>query len=50
MYGGTDSIWEWAYDRGSHIGYFDKGLDQANKDGWAVVDMKNDWKVIYPPE
>lgn len=45
----TDSIREWAYDRNSHIGKLDKGLDQAIKDGWTVIDMKNDWKVIYPP-
>jgi len=44
----TDSIREWAYDRDSHIGRLDKGLDQANKDGWTVIDMKNDWNVIYP--
>jgi len=46
----TDSIREWAYDRNSHIGRLDKGLDQANKDGWTVIDMKKDWKVIYPFE
>jgi len=46
----TDSVREWAYDRNSHIGQFDKGLDQAQKDGWTVIDMKNDWKVIYPYE
>ncbi len=46
----TDSIREWAYDRNSHIGKLDKGLDQAIKDGWTVIDMKNDWKVIYPFE
>lgn len=46
----TDSIREWAYDRNSHIGKLDKGLDQANENGWTVVDMKNDWKVIYPFE
>ena len=46
----TDSIREWAYDRASHIGRLDKGLDQANKDGWTVIDMKNDWKVIFPSE
>jgi phosphoserine phosphatase len=44
----TDSIREWAYDRNSSIGRLDKGLDQAKKDGWTVIDMKNDWKVIYP--
>lgn len=46
----TDSIREWAYDRASHIGKLDKGLDQALKDGWTVIDMKNDWKIIYPFE
>jgi phosphoglycolate phosphatase-like HAD superfamily hydrolase len=46
----TDSIREWAYDRDSHIGKFDKGLDQAKADNWTLVDMKNDWKIIYPFE
>ena len=46
----TDSIREWAYDRNSHIGKFDKGLDQALNDGWTVIDMEKDWKVIYPFE
>lgn len=46
----TDADREWAYDRDSHIGKLDKGLDQAIKDGWTVIDMKNDWKVIYPFE
>ncbi len=44
----TDANREWAYDRKSHIGRLDKGLDEANTKGWTVVDMKNDWKVIYP--
>jgi len=44
----TDSVREWAYDRESHIGNLDKGLDEANEKGWTVVDMKNDWKQIYP--
>ncbi len=46
----TDSIREWAYDRESHIGKLDKGLDQANAESWTVVDMEKDWKVIYPFE
>lgn len=46
----TDSIREWAYDRESHIGRLDKGLDEAYKRGWTVIDMKEDWKVIYPFE
>ena len=44
----TDGEREWAYDRESSIGRLDKGLDQAREDGWTVVDMKQDWKVIYP--
>ena len=46
----TDSIREWAYDRKSHIGRLDKGLDEAKEKGWAIINMKEDWKVIYPFE
>ena len=44
----TDAEREWAYDRTSHIGQLARGLDEAPKRGWVVVDMKQDWKVIYP--
>lgn len=44
----TDEQREYAYDRESHIGKLDKALNQAGRDGWTVVDMKTDWKVIYP--
>ncbi len=46
----TDSIREWAYDRNSHIGRLDKGLDEAKEKSWTVIDMKKDWKVVYPFE
>ena len=46
----TDGEREWAYDRESHIGRLDKGLDEAREKGWTVIDMKEDWKVIYPFE
>lgn len=46
----TDADREWAYDRGSHIGGLDKGLDEAAEKGWTVVDMKNDWKSVFPPK
>ncbi len=46
----TDSIREWAYDRNSSIGKLDKGLDEAKENGWTVINMKDDWKVIYPFE
>lgn len=45
----TDAEREFSYGRQSHIGKLDKGLDEAQAKGWTVVDMKNDWKVIYPP-
>ena len=38
---------EWAYDRKSPIGTLDKALDEAQKRGWTVVSMKNDWKRIF---
>ncbi|HVY73253.1 MAG TPA: HAD family hydrolase [Puia sp.] len=44
----TDSAREWKYDRGSPIGKLEKGLDDAGKYGWILVDMKNDWKKIFP--
>jgi hypothetical protein len=28
----------------------DKALDEANTKGWTVVDMKRDWKRIFPFE
>jgi hypothetical protein len=44
----TDAEREWAYDRKSKIGRLDKALDEALTNGWTVVDMRQDWKVIYP--
>ncbi len=46
----TDGDREWAYDRNSAVGRLDKGLGEATGKGWTVIDMKNDWKVIYPFE
>jgi phosphoglycolate phosphatase-like HAD superfamily hydrolase len=46
----TDAKREWAYDRQSHIGKLDQGLDEAQQKGWTIVDMKQDWKIIYPFE
>ena len=43
----TDEKREWSYDKESHIGRLDKALEQAAKNGWSVVDMKQDWKRIY---
>jgi phosphoglycolate phosphatase-like HAD superfamily hydrolase len=44
----TDAKREWAYDRKSSIGHLDKAMDEALKRGWTIVDMKLDWKQIYP--
>lgn len=44
----TDSIREWSYDRASSVGHLEKGLDDAPFYKWLIVDMKNDWKLIYP--
>jgi phosphoglycolate phosphatase-like HAD superfamily hydrolase len=44
----TDADREWAYDRTSHIGQLLRGLDEAPKRGWILVDMRQDWKTIYP--
>jgi len=44
----TDADREWDYDRKSSIGRLDKALDEAKAKGWTVVDMKNDWKTIFP--
>jgi hypothetical protein len=43
----TDAEREWAYDRESHIGRLDKALDEAARQGWIVVDMKQDWERVY---
>jgi phosphoserine phosphatase len=43
-----DAKREWAYDRQSHIGRLDKGLDEANAKGWTIVSMKADWKRVFP--
>ena len=46
----TDDQREYAYDSDSHVGKLDKALEEAAKHNWTVVDMKKDWKVIYPFE
>jgi len=45
----TDAEREYAYDRDSTFGRLDKALDAAPDKGWVVVNMKNDWKKIFPP-
>jgi hypothetical protein len=45
----TDADREWAYDRTSPIGRLDKALDEAPKRGWTVVDMRQCWTQVFPP-
>jgi phosphoserine phosphatase len=45
----TDAEREWAYDKDTHVGRLDKALVEAKKGRWTVVDMKRDWKTIFPP-
>lgn len=45
----TDAEREWAYDRDSSVGRLDVALDQAEGDGWTLVDMRRDWRLVYPP-
>ncbi len=44
----TDAQREWAYDRESHIGRLVRGLDEGPDRGWLIIDMKADWKSVYP--
>jgi hypothetical protein len=46
----TDGEREYAYDRTASTGRLDKGLDEAAAKGWTVVDMKRDWKRVFPFE
>ncbi|GAB2185508.1 HAD family hydrolase [Roseibium sp. LAB1] len=43
-----DADREYAYDRDTHFGTLDKGLDDASKEGWHIISMKDDWKQIFP--
>jgi hypothetical protein len=46
----TDAEREYAYDRKSEFGHLDKALDAAAINKWTVVDMKTDWKVVFPSD
>lgn len=39
----TDAEREYAYNEGT-----EKAIKEAGNNGWVVIDMKQDWKVIYP--
>lgn len=44
----TDAEREWAYDRESHIGRLDRGLNEGAEHGWLIVDMARDWERVWP--
>ena len=44
----TDAEREYAYDRDTEFGRLDTALDAAAVNQWTVVDMKADWKQIFP--
>lgn len=45
-----DAQREFAYDTESKVGTFSNALMQeAKAQGWSVISMKQDWRVIFPP-
>jgi hypothetical protein len=46
----TDAVREYAYDRATEFGHLDKALDAAAANKWIVVDMKADWRRVFPAE
>ena len=43
----TDATREYAYDKKATNGKLRKALDQAKANKWIVVDMKEDWEVVF---
>ena len=44
-----DAVREYAYDSKSKIGTFSEALaSEAQKKGWLIISIKNDWKRIFP--
>jgi hypothetical protein len=46
----TDAEREYAYDKNAGLARLDKAMDAAAINKWTVVDMKRDWKVVFPFE
>jgi phosphoglycolate phosphatase-like HAD superfamily hydrolase len=46
----TDAEREYKYDLDALSGYLEKALVEARARGWVVVDMKNDFRRIFPFE
>jgi phosphoglycolate phosphatase-like HAD superfamily hydrolase len=43
----TDSLREFAYDKNSKVGRLDRGINDAEKKGWILIDMAADWKKVF---
>ena len=43
----TDAEREFAYDRDSHVGRLDRGLDEGPGRGWLIIDMAKDWERVW---
>jgi len=46
----TDAEREWAYDHPSAVGQLDTALALATAKGWTILDIKKDWKRVFPFE
>jgi phosphoserine phosphatase len=44
-----DAEREFAYDRASSVGRLDEALDAALRRGWAVISMRRDFRIVFPP-
>jgi phosphoserine phosphatase len=42
-----DAEREAAYDRKSHFGRLDRGIDEGERRGWTIASMKREWKTIF---
>ncbi|MES0808838.1 HAD family hydrolase [Roseibium sp. SCPC15] len=43
----TDDQREWAYDRDSHVGKLERGLEEGPGRGWILIDMAKDWNRVW---
>jgi len=46
----TDSVREYKYDLKTLSGHLEKGLTEAKKNNWLVIDMQKDFLKIFPFE
>jgi phosphoserine phosphatase len=45
-----DAEREYAYDRKSHVGRLERGLDEGPGRGWTIVSMQRDWNRVFPAD